>query len=108
MGLILPPGAERVFHLFAQQGFELCDLFAHVVSGAAALDVEVELGDHHRGALVTAREDQVDASDRVDRFFDLARDLALHDGGRSAGVIHLHSDGGEVDVGELVDLEPLI
>ena len=45
------------------------------------------------------------AGDGVDRFLDLAADLALDRLGRGAGIIGGDDHDREVDVGELVDAE---
>jgi hypothetical protein len=97
----------RLLHLVAQVGADERDLLAHVVGGLAAIDVEVELDDHDRRAFIRARREGVDAGDGVDGLFDLLADLGFDDLGRGAGVVHLDHDGREVDVGELVDREPL-
>ncbi len=97
-----------VLDLVAQQGAHRGHLLAHIVGGLAPVHVQIELGDHHRAAFVGARGQLVDAGHRVDRLLDLARDLVLDDLGRRAGVVDLHHHGREVDVGELIDLQPLV
>jgi hypothetical protein len=44
----------RVLDLVAQQRADLRDLFAHVVGGLAAVDLEVELDDDDRAAFIAA------------------------------------------------------
>jgi hypothetical protein len=54
----------RLFHLGAETGPDRGDLFAHVLSCLAAVDVQLELDDDHRLTLVAARGEGVDAGDR--------------------------------------------
>ena len=69
--------------------------------------MQAELDDDHRLALVAARGQRIDAGNGVDRFFDLLGHLGLDNFRRGSGVLGRDHDHREVDVGELIDLQPL-
>ena len=77
----------RLLDLVAQGRADRRHLLAHVLGRLAPVDVQLELDDDDRLALVAARGQRVDAGDRVDAFLDLLGDLALDDLGRGAGVV---------------------
>jgi len=73
------------FDFGAQQGFDGGHFFAHIVRRFAAVDVQAELNHHHALAFVIARGQGVDTGDRVDAFFHLFGDFALHNFGEAPG-----------------------
>jgi hypothetical protein len=58
----------RLFDLGAQQRAHGSDFFAHVFGGFAPVHAQLKFNDHHRAALVAARNERVDAGNGVEAF----------------------------------------
>ena len=84
-------------------GQDVVDVVAHLLRGDVGVLVEVEGDDDQRDALARRRAQLVDAADRVDGPLDLVGQLRLDLLRRRAVLGRRHDDGGEIDLGELVD-----
>ena len=97
-----------LFDIGAQGGADVGDFFAHIFSTLAAVDVELKLHHHHRLPFVAARGQRIDTSDGVDAFFDFFADFTLHDLRRGTRVFRGDDHHRKVDIGKLVNLQPLV
>ena len=77
---------DRVLDAGRQVAADGRDLRARILRGAVGVHLELELDDDLRHAFARGRADVAHAGDRVDRFLDPLRHLALDRLGRGAGV----------------------
>ena len=88
-----------------QVGEDLVDAVADLLGGDVDVLLEEERHEHLGDTIAGGRADLVDAADRVDGLLDLVGDLGLDLTGGGAVEPGGDGDGGEIDLGESVDLE---
>ena len=83
-------------------------LFTHVFSGFSPVNVQLEFNDDDCLAFVAARCQGAYACDGVNAFFDFFCDFTLNNFWRCARIFCGDYHHWQIDVGELVDLHPLV
>ena len=97
---------DRLLDVLREEREHPVDAVAHFLRRDVAVLLEQESDDHRRDAFRRGGAELVDAADRVDRFFDLVRDLGLDFLRRRTGQARRDDDRGEVDLRKAIEAKP--